>query len=120
MRTPQFSAKFKAGVRYLRHKNGIVYPYNPILAQDSNFTVVTFARDTEIVNRPIDFVPPEPEKEEAKAPEKPKVTTVDSSELAGSIDKDLLNPALPDAAVKPKTDTVTAQLISGLDVGAGD
>lgn len=31
VKRPQFSAKFKAGVKYLRHKNGIVYPFNPQL-----------------------------------------------------------------------------------------
>jgi len=117
MRTPQFSAKFKAGVKYLRHKNGIVYPYNPVLAQDPDFTLVQFARDTEIVNKPVGYIPPEPTEETSSEPEKPRVTTVASGELAGSIDKDLLNPALPDAAIKAKAGDVAAQLLSGLEGG---
>ena len=117
MKVPQFSAKFKAGVKYLRHKNGIVYPFNPLLANDPNYSLVQFSKDTEIVPRPVGYTPPEPTEEEKKEPEKPKIATVDGSELAGSIDKALLNPALPDAALKPAAPNVAAQLISGLDVG---
>lgn len=118
MRTPQFSAKFKAGVKYLRHKNGVVHPYNPILANDPDFTLVQFSKDTEIVPKPVGYTPPEPVEEANKEPEKPRVTTVDTTELAGSIDKELLNPALPDAATKAAAKgNVAAQLISGLDVG---
>jgi len=117
MSKPQFSAKFAAGVKYLRHTNGIVYPYMAALAEDPNYKVVVFKTPIQIQNKPAGYIPPPPEEvaEEAKKP----ATIERISDLAGSINQELLNPPLPDAAVRPivPANEVAAQLISGLDIG---
>lgn len=117
MKSPQFSAKFAPGVKYLRHKNGIVYPYLAVLASDPNYSVVEFKKAVEIQARPLGYTPPERVEEEVKE-EKKEVEKI--SELAGAMNQELLNPPLPEAAktaIKPAE--VTAQLLSGLE-GAGE
>lgn len=87
---PQFKARFIAGVRYLRDKrDGTVYPYNPILAEDTNrFKVVIFKRDVSVVPKPIGYVPEPPaepvEQEEDNGPEMLTETNIERANVDGS------------------------------------
>lgn len=88
---PQFKARFVASVRYLRDKrDGTVYPYNPILAEDTNrFKVVIFKRDVSVVPKPIGYVPEPPvelveEEEKDNGPEILTETNIERANVDGS------------------------------------
>jgi hypothetical protein len=84
------------------------------LANNPNCTVVEFSKEVHIQDKPLGFIPAPPDTtaEIEKAPQVEKV-----NDLAGSIDKSLLNPPLPEAAANRDTKVadISAQLLSGLD-----
>lgn len=102
----QFSAKFAADVKYLRHKNGIVYPFNPALENDPNFSVVVFRKPVSIIQKPPGYIPPSEElPEEQAAPKKQEPAELSNSDLSGSIENAQINPP---SVAKP-TDKVLAE-----------
>lgn len=117
MSRPQFSAKFKPGVKYLRHTNGIVYPYLAALAEDPNYKVVVFKNEVHIQEKPMGYIPPKPEEQAEEIKKPAEIERI--SDLAGSINRELLNPPLPDGAIRPSVEAskLAAEMLSGLDVG---
>lgn len=116
VKRPQFSAKFKAGVKYLRHKNGIVYPYNPKFEKHPDYTIVIFKTDVRIQDKPFGYIPePETETVAEEVPKVPEVIEVSGEDLGPSVPtgKPLVDDLLSAIPVSP----TATQLAGGLDIG---
>lgn len=116
MARPQFGAQFVPGVKYLRHKNGVVHPFNPALENNPDFKVVVFSGENKIQIQPKPYnYFPEPREDVVKEEETEKREEIISpGDLKGSMQTDLLNPPMPSPVVSIKAPVVGSTFLGSL------